>query len=648
MSKKMSKKIATIIATAISIATYAQQPTLLSDVVVTANKQEQKQSTTGKVITVINKDQLQKSDGKNLAQILSEQAGVFINGANQNLGSNLSVFTRGAATGRTLILIDGIPMNDPSQIVGDYDLNLINLNNIERIEICKGAQSTLYGSDAMAGVINIITQKKGIEKPIIANASYSYGSYNTQKAGLQLNGKLGKLIYSTKIATINSAGFSTATDKVGDKNFDVDGYSGNTFNTTLQLPFTNNLNLKAFINNSAYKTDLDGGAFEDAKNHFADNSNFTTGIGFHYNKNKLQVVANYVLGNFFRKDDDNASIANATNYALSIYKGNSTFLELYSNAQIAKNTTLLLGVDYRKGNMNSSYNSKSSWGNYDSYFKDTAMGQISFYASLRYNSNAFNVELGSRYNKHDRYGNNATFTFNPSVAIDKNSRIFASVASGFKTPTLYQLYDSYSGNKNLKPELSINYELGFAQNFSKFSQRLVGFYRENTSAIDYDYNQYAYYNFAAQKTLGVEFETTLQLNKQATLTANYTFLDNKENNQSRITSKDTTYNYSLRRPKHTTNLSFSYQITPSLYISIAGQYIASRFDIGGYQKPDVDMQNYFTCNAYAEYRYKSNTKLFINVQNITNTKIVEVTGYNSMPTFINVGISVGNIFAGKK
>ena len=157
----MSKTITLPACMLISISLFAQQDTVtLDEVVVTANKFEQKQSTTGKVITVITKAQIEKSGGKTISQLLNEQAGITINGALNNLGTVQTTYMRGANSGRTLVLLDGMPVSDPSQINNEFDLNLFLINDVERIEICRGAQSTLYGSDAVAGVINIITQKQ--------------------------------------------------------------------------------------------------------------------------------------------------------------------------------------------------------------------------------------------------------------------------------------------------------------------------------------------------------------------------------------------------------------------------------------------------------------------------------------------------------
>ena len=134
----------------------------LEEVIVTANKVEQKQNGTGKVVSIINAAQIQANAGRSIAQILNEQAGLYLPGSLSNAGTVPSIFMRGASSGRTLILIDGMPVGDPSMISNEFDLNLVPLNQIERVEILKGAQSTLYGSDAIGGVINIITKNKSI------------------------------------------------------------------------------------------------------------------------------------------------------------------------------------------------------------------------------------------------------------------------------------------------------------------------------------------------------------------------------------------------------------------------------------------------------------------------------------------------------
>ena len=135
----MKRILFALTASCICSLLYAQDSTSLDEVVVTANKVSQKQSTTGKVVTVIDQATLQKNAGKSIGELLNFQSGIFIIGANSTLGTNQDIYFRGASTGKVLILIDGVPQSDPSQISNTFDINTIPLQSIERIEILKGA-----------------------------------------------------------------------------------------------------------------------------------------------------------------------------------------------------------------------------------------------------------------------------------------------------------------------------------------------------------------------------------------------------------------------------------------------------------------------------------------------------------------------------
>ena len=152
------KRIFIVAALSISSHLLAQQATVsadsvttLNEVIVSANKYPNKTSLTGKVVTVITRKDIEQAGGKDLAQVINEQGGVYINGANSNPGKDKSVFIRGARVEHSLITIDGVPVYDASGIGSNFDIRQIPLDNVERIEILKGSQSTLYGSDAIAG-----------------------------------------------------------------------------------------------------------------------------------------------------------------------------------------------------------------------------------------------------------------------------------------------------------------------------------------------------------------------------------------------------------------------------------------------------------------------------------------------------------------
>jgi vitamin B12 transporter len=140
----MQKLFFVLTALVISSWLPAQQDSgFLKEIVVTANKVAKKQQETAKVVSVINREMLQQSGGRSLGEILNQVAGVTVPGANNNLGSNQTISIRGASAGNTLILIDGIPVNDPSVISNYFDINLLSSDQIERVEILKGGHSTL-------------------------------------------------------------------------------------------------------------------------------------------------------------------------------------------------------------------------------------------------------------------------------------------------------------------------------------------------------------------------------------------------------------------------------------------------------------------------------------------------------------------------
>ena len=638
----MSKKVTLLFTLLAGSAVYAQNDSLpirtLDEVVVTANKIEQKQSSTGKVITVITHAQIEKSNGKTIAQLLNEQAGITVNGALNNAGSVQTVYMRGASAGRTLILMDGIPLNDPSTITNDFDLNLFSINDVERIEVCKGAQSTLYGSDAIAGVINIITVKKDVQKAFNIKGTVSQGSMGTSKNNLQVFGKKNKLTYTARFARLATKGFSSAYDSSGTRNFDNDAYNGTVTNAQLLYQVSPALSLKTFAMYSQYTAGIDAGVFSDDRDYNIHHTSFITGTGFLYKKGPVTITGTYQFSEISRNYRNDSVHKTGTIFEDNAYFGKSQFVELYAETWLGKGFTLLTGLDYRYHSYNQHYYSVSSYGPYSSSFSDTSMNQKAMYASLIYNSpdKKINIEGGVRYNRHSRYGNNSTYTFNPSYSITNQVKLFASISSGFKAPSLYQL----SINDKLEAEKSVNYETGISFQQKKISTRLVYFNRQIKNGIDYNYITYKYFNYLKQTVNGVELELSLTPVEKLTITANYTFLGTEEITQNRVTVKDTiTYNYLLRRPKHSFHLTAGLDLAKGLYVSVSGKYAGKRFDIGGYKKADVSLNSYFILGANASYTVNPHVIFFADAQNITNQKFFEVRGFNSIPSFFNAGVT---------
>lgn len=613
----------------------------LNPVVVTANKLPQKQSTTGKVVSVISKEQIEKSAGRTVAQLLNEQAGLAINGALNTLGSNQTVYMRGASSGRTLILLDGVPVNDPSLISNEFDLNLISLNEVEHIEICRGAQSTLYGSDAVAGVVNIITVKSEATKPFNGKASLGAGSYGTYRGHVQLYGKEGRWNYATRYAKLKSKGFSAAYDSTGNKGFDKDGFNSDVASASLGFTATNHLSFRSFLQYSRYNNGLDASAFTDEKDNTAKNKNLLAGGSFQYRREGVTVKGTYQYSDISRNyRNDSTDVPGFSRFATDDYFGINQFVELYGSVALAKGFTLLQGADYRRASMRNKFYSLSDFGPFETTFTDTAHSQASLYASLFYNApnEKLNVELGGRLNVHSRYGSNYTYTVNPSYSFSQHVRLFGSIATGFKAPTLFQLFSSY-GEQGLQPEESKTVEAGLQQLHSMFQSRVVYFRRTISHGIDFDYMAFKYYNFIRQKVKGFEVEAAWQPLSGLNISGNYTYLHPSETSQSRVNFKDTTYSYLLRRPTHNVNLTAGYQFPHRFFVSLSGKYVSRRYDVSGYQQPDVLLADYFLLNAYAECNLKPYLKLFADAQNITGKKFFDVRGYNGIPFLVSGGVT---------
>ena len=615
----------------------------LDEVVVTATKYPVKQSQTGKVVIVIPHEEIEKSIGKPLGELLGEQAGITVNGSLNDAGTDQSIFIRGAGSGRALVLIDGVPVNDPSETDNSFDINLIPVTMIERIEISKGAQSTLYGSDAIAGVINIITVKPDIKTPFTGKAGLSGGNYGTYNGNAQLYGKLAdQLTYNVRYNHDHSGGFPTAHDSshtASEVPFTNDGYRGDQVAANLAWNPVSALTLKGFFQYSNYTTDIDAAAFTPAVDYTSANKSLLAGAGLTYKLPATTITANYLYSTTDRHLLEDSVYSQP--YYTDNYFGKSQFLEVFASTKLGFGLILLNGADYRFSSMNEN----GSYGGYPSSFKDTSVSQTSMYSSLLYSGpSGLSVELGGRLNTDSRYGSNYTYTFNPAWLIDRNWKLYGSIASAFKAPTLYQLYSAY-GDPNLLPEKSSSYEGGIQFDNTVFNTRATYFHRDTKNGIDYNYFTNLYYNYDEEKGYGVEWEGTLKFARVWSLTANYTWLKMQERTQSHVSYEDTTYDYALRVPTHTVNLTLGVRPVSGFFVSLSGHYESKRYDIGGYDVnfnplPDVTLDPFLILNGYAEYRVLRCLKLFAEGRNILNRKFYTIYGYNSIPAMFTAGATV--------
>jgi vitamin B12 transporter len=634
----MSKKHLTILAAILAgYYGFSQDTTAtgtLDEVVVTANKYPQKQSTTGKVLMVIGREQLEKNTGRTIGQVLNEQAGFFINGAQNPLGSNQTVFVRGASAANTLILVDGIPANDASGISGEFDINHFSIDMIERIEILKGAQSVLYGSDAVAGVINIITRKNGSKRAIGANATLAAGSYGTFKATAGAGGKTKVLDYSLQYTRLQSNGFSAANDAAGNGNFDKDGYDQDVASLNVTAKATENWKIRLFGQYDKYRADIDDAAFTDDRNNTIRNQNIQAGLGSVWQIGNHSLNFNFNLNNTKRelRDEVNTPVLPGDfDPSAGLYKSRTLFGEVFGNFYLHKNIGLLVGADIRdqKADIETTFGKLG---------KDSLKATlVSGYTSVLLRSiGGFNAEIGARFTNHSEVGSAFTYSFNPSYTIGKQIKLFANIASGFRTPSLYNLASEY-GNRDLDPERTMSYEGGvqFLNISSTVNLRATYFNRHIKDVIIFrslsspPYGQYD--NADKQKDQGFEIEASWKPGSQWSISANYAFVDGKI--ETTTAGKDTSFFNLYRRPKHNFNFTAGFQATTKLYVSIGGRAVGKRQDSwynpNSFRTEIKTLASYYNLDAYASYDVLSFLKLFADFRNITDQVYYDQYGYNT-------------------
>ena len=644
----MKKKI--FIAAAVLSSSYAQaqdSTKLLDEVVITATKFPLKTSATGKVLNVITQEELQKAGGRDITQLITEKTGVYINGFNSNIGKDKSVYVRGANPAFTLITIDGIPVYDASGIGGNFDLRNMAIDNVERIEILKGSQSTLYGSDAIAGVINIIT-KKGGTKALGVNGLASYGSNNTFRGNMGVNGTKDKIDYSVNYSNTTTKGINETISVNGDR----DGYNQNSIQANIGFKPTNKVYLQPFFRYTQVNGDIDQGAFTDEQDYTYKQKSTQLGIksAVDLNKGKLNILYSHNIIDRVFIDDSIKSRNGFDAYSKGAYKGKEHYIEAFAGIDLNKTVKLTVGGDFRASNSDQLYNSIGFFGPFKTALgKDSLkQNQVGLYvAATIATQKGFNIEFGNRLNIHSEYGSNYVFNINPSYLINNKVKLFTNLSSGYRVPSLYQLYSEY-GNKQLKPEASLNTELG-VQYFSKnnqFNARVVYYNRTIKDVMFFYFNsttfQAQYINQDKQKDNGLELEAAYTGVKNLSLKGFFNFVDGNISTKTGA-GKDTTFFNLLRRPKTSFGLNIGYQVTKQLYVStnIAafGKREDAYFDNTTFTTKYVTLQNYALLNLYTQFSFNKNkVTVFVDVRNILDSGYIEVSGYNALGTTFFGGV----------
>jgi vitamin B12 transporter len=586
----------------------------LGELLITASKIPTTERETTKPFTTITRAEIEQHPGASVTELLSQQNGVMINGAFSNPGKDKSVYLRGASTQYTLVLIDGFPVKDPSSEGGAFDLRLMSLENVERIEVVKGSMSTLYGSDAIAGVINIIT-KKPTEDTVNINGKASYGSFNSNELALGASGKKGVVGYSVNFSRAFTEGISEA-ESDGNSDFKTDGFDRRAINAQVNIEPIKGLLMIPFANYSTYKGDYDAGAFQDGDNVYeADLLN--TGARFRYEVGDFifHEAATFSMTERTFTDDFGVFNPKATLF-------NSDFFTTYNKFD---NVRFLGGFNLQQLD-------------FEIDQVDEGSQILSPYLTTYLKSGfGLNAELGVRLNHHSEYGTNWNFSIAPVYNLNPHIKFLTSLSSGFKAPTLNEMFGPFGENPELNPQESLTFDIGteFRLYDPGFTASVNYFYRSIDNLISYD-AALGYINVNEQNDQGAEVSVRYEM-QRTNVDVYYNYLEGA------ITQNGEETDNLIRRPTHSFGATINQQITKHLFVNLNGQYVGERDDL--FFNPDmfvnesVELDPYVLINLSSRYQLlEDRLTLFVSVNNLTNADYYEVYGFNTPGIHYKAGL----------
>ncbi len=601
----------------------------LNDVVITATKTRANTIELANSISVIDSTQINNSNSNNIFDVLKNETGISFT-RQGGPGTLSNIYLRGANASHTLVLVDGVELNLTNDPSGVYDFSALPIDNIERIEVLRGPQSTLYGSDALAGLVNIIT-KKGYGSPKFSLMTEG-GTYNTYKALLGMNGSIQKLDYSIALSRTGSDGFSNAAEKYG--NTEKDGYTFNNLSSVLGYNLNNEVEFNFYTRFTKSKSDYDqfGGKFGDDPTYVFNQEEFS--IRGEGNIKLLDGKWNQKIGlTFFRNvrkysyDTSAASVY----YSHSLYDGRKYKLDWQNDFDLNKNNLLTAGIEFESEVASSEYYAFNYilLPDYASIFPRKDDNILGIYIQNKFNlDKTFFATAGIRLDHHNQFGSEFTYRIAPAYMIwETDTKLKATLGTGFKSPSLFYLYDPIYGNEKLNPEKSFGFDLGVEQFFFKqgISFGVTYFYNKFTDMFGFDYITFKTININKAVTKGAEVYLEAKPFDQLNLKANYTYTSAKD-----ISPNSSDYGERLlRRPENKVGLYSSYSFNSKANINAEVIWVGNREDVDFSTYQRVNLKSYVLINLAAHYDVLKFLRLNFRVENLLDTDYEEVYGYGT-------------------
>lgn len=592
-------------------------------IVVTANRSPQPLSRVGQSITVLDSAEIARRQTPTVVDLLRTVPGVTI-ARNGGIGGTASVFIRGADSDQTVALIDGVKINDPAAPGGGFNFGNLLTGNIDRIEVLRGPQSVLWGSQAIGGVVNMITRAP--TEALSANLRGEYGYRNTAQVVGNVSGKAGPLSASAGAGYFRTDGISAFSEARGGK--EKDGYENFGANAKLNLALTDAISIDArgwYANGTAH---IDG--FAPPTYAFGDTLETTktreivgyTGLNAALFDGRFHNRLGFAYTDVRRRNYDGSfeSFAGDGRNERFEYQGVFDIFDGWQATAGAERET--------------SRYTTSSFGGAQQHARariDSLYGQL-----VATPVAGFTLTGGVRHDDHDRFGGATTFggsgVWTPG---NGGTTLRASYAEGFKAPSLYQLQGDY-GNQLLRPEESKGWDAGVTQRLldGAFEASATYFQRNSTDLIDFiscstpltgickgrPYGTYD--NILKARAKGVELSALLRPIEALRFQANYTFTDSRNRTPGANFDK-----LLARRPKDSLTTLVDYAWGFGLQTGITATLVGSSFDNASNARR---LNSYVLVDLRASYPITPNVEVYGRVENLFD-KLYETTFQYGQP-----------------
>ena len=590
-----------------------RQGTIRSDekVIVTAEREIENIRSIGSSVSLITSEEITASGARWLIDVLQFAPGVNVVRSGP-AGSLAQVFIRGSNTSHTLFLIDGVKVNSPT--TGAYDISRIQLSadQIDRIEIVRGPQSSLYGSQAIGGVINVITRRGSGSGAWGVEADG--GSYSTSRFSTWGSGQTSSVRLVGGISYFDSGGFSSANEANGHS--EPDSYKNLSYNGRIDYGLNRGMVASAFIR--GFDTDVDFDGFDFVEGPVDNLVNLQT---------STETVAGGTVG--YRGAGIHSTVEISTSVAglttdtpedfFTGFELNSSIREVdwQNGIDLPGEQTLVTGLEYRREQATSL--SRSGFGE-DLFSEKVDFIGVYVQDRIRLADRAWGTG-GVRFEDHSTFGSKWTGRATATIDVNELVRVHGSMGSGFKAPTLNDLYFPGFSNPNLEPEESVGFDLGI-DTFVPFSQvrfDVTFFYNDISKLIEFDFVSGRPENLGDVITIGAEVGGEYTPNETLTLSGNYTLTDATSANVD---------GQLIRRPRHQGGIRVTVRPDESLHFWSEVRVKGKSFDNGAKGRERLD--GFAIVNLAVNYQLLNALSVRTRIDNLLDTDYEEVLGFGTV------------------